>query len=504
MALAQRNGSSQRSGWWLVIGLTLTWVGLTGCEVDNWLDPSKPIRAEHTPVTMPILERLDVIERADTPIVGLSEPTSRDLIPEVAEYVLGPGDQVVVTVFELIQPNAESQLVRRIDELGFIRLPVVGQIKAAGLTTKKLEQQIINILHPNILRDPTVTVLVNEARQKTFNVIGAAGGVGTYNLLKSNFRLIDAIALSRGFPGDTEKIYVIRHVPLNDIVEKGYAYEQEVKPGEIAPPLIPEGTGAPGTDAGGDIGSEIEDIIEGLEGNAEAPVDGAGATDAGEPAASPTLEEALEPTKTGSGRWVNINGKWVQVTSTTPTPDDATTAQPSLDEDGLPPAEQLVTQRIIEIDAKALMEGDAKWNIVIRPGDIIRIPSPTTGNVFIGGEIARPGTYALPGENRLTLKQLIFSAGGFGPLAIPERVDLVRRIDKNTEATIRLNGRAIFEGVQPDIYMKPDDLVNIGTNPAATFLAVIRNGFRMSYGFGFLLDRNFGPDVFGPVNNNNN
>ena len=42
-----------------------------------------------------------------------------------------------------------------------------------------------------------------------------------------------------------------------------------------------------------------------------------------------------------------------------------------------------------------------------------------------------------------------------------------------------------------------DDLVNFGTSFWATPLAVIRGGFRMSYGFGFLLDRNFGNDVFG-------
>jgi hypothetical protein len=50
--------------------------------------------------------------------------------------------------------------------------------------------------------------------------------------------------------------------------------------------------------------------------------------------------------------------------------------------------------------------------------------------------------------------------------------------------------------------MRADDHVIIGTNFFATPLAVIRNGFRMTYGFGFLLDRNFGNDVFGapPVN----
>jgi hypothetical protein len=52
--------------------------------------------------------------------------------------------------------------------------------------------------------------------------------------------------------------------------------------------------------------------------------------------------------------------------------------------------------------------------------------------------------------------------------------------------------------------MKSDDHVIIGTNFWATPLAVIRNGFRMTYGFGFLIDRNWGNDIFGapPTNIN--
>jgi polysaccharide export outer membrane protein len=45
--------------------------------------------------------------------------------------------------------------------------------------------------------------------------------------------------------------------------------------------------------------------------------------------------------------------------------------------------------------------------------------------------------------------------------------------------------------------VRRDDVINVGTSFWATPLAVVRGGFRTSYGFGFLLDRNFGNDVFG-------
>ena len=81
---------------------------------------------------------------------------------------------------------------------------------------------------------------------------------------------------------------------------------------------------------------------------------------------------------------------------------------------------------------------------------------------------------------------------------LTEKVELTRLLDHNRQATIRLDGRAIAEHTQPDVWLKPNDMVNVGTNFWALPLAVIRNGFRASYGFGFVLDRNISNDLFGP------
>lgn len=487
----QRRVSVPRRGA-LAMALLLS-VALGGCDMgDSFLDPSVVGRWEHTPVTLPILDRLDMIEEPEEVIPGLSQPTSEDLVPEITEYVMGPGDLITVTVFELITPNVESVQTRRIDELGFIRLPVIGQIKASGLTTKQLEQSIIDILDPNILKNPTVTVIVQEGRQKTFSVLGAAGATGTYTLLKSDFRLLDAIALARGISDETDTLYVIRQVPLLDVVE-GRAYGEDVRPGEVRPPLTPSDRGRSDEPAGTiDPGQILEDLRSGTEPS------GASTPEAG--GAPSDLDRALDsgPAAPGRTRWVNVNNQWVEVEDTTSVVEPVAGG---VDTGALPPPEQMVTQRVIEIDAKELIKGVAYHNIVVRPDDIIRVPAPVRGNIYLGGEIARPGTYALPGERELTLKQAVIAAGGLGPLAIPERVDLIRRLDRSTEATVRLNLRAIFEGVQPDIYLKPNDTINVGTNFMAAPLAVFRNGFRMSYGFGFVLDRNFGSDVFGPAFN---
>ncbi len=497
-----------------------------GCEIDNFLDPSEVGRYENTPIVMPILDRLDVIDEPMIEIPGLSEVRAEDLIPEVKEYVMGPGDLLTVTVFELITPGVETVQTRRIDELGMIRLPVIGQIKASGLTTKQLEQRIIDILDPAILRNPMVTCVVQEGRQRTFHILGS-NGAGTYAIVQPNFRLLEAIALSRGLPQATQKVYVIRQVPLSDLFEHGFESEA-VTPGQAAPPMRKSGSeggaapAVPGATTGTGDGKAVDPskLIDSLTKSLEkkdkdepkdkSDVKPAPAPPTDAPKIAPQVNSAIDPGATSEGRYVNVNGKWVLVkdagaaTSGTAAvgaakkPEAAVAGTIAPAGQAVPSAEMLVTQRVIEIDAQALMRGDQKYNIIVRPGDVIRVPDLQSGNIYMTGAINRGGTYGLPPEHQLTLKQAVAAAGGLSQVAIPQRVDLIRRLGQDQEATVRLNLRAIYDGVQPDIFLKPNDTINVGTNIYASFLAVTRNAFRMSYGFGFLLDRNFGSDVFGP------
>ena len=442
-----------------------------GCESDSFFDPSILGRWERTPVVLPILDQLDVIDEPESSVMGLSEVQPQDLIPVVHEYVIGTSDLITVTIFELVAPNLESVQTRRVNELGAIRLPMIGTLEVDGHTPTELENKIVQVLEQKgILKDATVSVIVQESRQNTFSVLGeprnSGTSIGTYAIPKVDFRLMDAMAMARGASGAIKTMFVIRQVPLADQREViGVADTQEEQ--APAPPRDPA--------------QLIEELLEGVDESVQP-------SDSQVPDAPAGLEESLDAASQAGGQWVNIDGKWVRV-------DQAISTD-------LEQGQIMVTQRIIKVPYDKLLDGDMRYNIIIRPGDVIRVPPPVIGNVYIGGAISRPGTYALPGDKDLTLKQLIFAAGNVSPLAIPERVDLIRRVDNDQEAIVRLNLRSIFEGTEPDFFLKPNDTINIGTSWAATPLAVIRNGFRVSYGFGFLLDRNFGFDVFGPTQNN--
>ena len=471
---------------------------LAGCEVDGFLDPSVVGRWEQTPITVPILDRLDVIDEGSDTALRVTQVRPEDLVPDASEYVMGPGDLVTVTVFELIVPGQESQQTRRIDETGQLRLQVVGPVDAAGRTPSELENEIAEILNrKGVLRDATVSVIVQESRQNTFSVIGQPGvgstAIGTYVIPKPDFRILDAVALARGVPGRTRTLLVFRPVQLTDEVARGDRPEDTAG---STPAETPE-----------DSQQLIEDLMQGIESDEpEADADAAGGASErpDRPAPPQSLEGGLDGGGTGEGQWVWAGDRWVRAgEAASDRSADATAAgSEGITAEDADQLGRLMTQRIIEVPYERLLEGDMKYNIIIRPGDIIRVPDPTAGFVYAMGQIARPGAYTVPGERDLTLMQLIASAGGLGQLAIPERVDLVRRVDENQQAMVRLNVKAIFEGSEPDIFLKPNDLINVGTNFIATPLAITRNGFRMTYGFGFILDRNFSEDVFGDINDN--
>jgi protein involved in polysaccharide export with SLBB domain len=145
---------------------------------------------------------------------------------------------------------------------------------------------------------------------------------------------------------------------------------------------------------------------------------------------------------------------------------------------------------VIKIPLDALRSGDPRYNIIIRPGDVIFVQAAETGYFYVMGHVQKPGVYTLTGQ-QITLRQAVAAAGNLDALAIPRRAELIRRLGSNQEVIVLVNLQKIFDGDQPDIFLKKNDTLNIGTDALATFLAVTRNAYRASYGFGFVYDRNF-------------
>jgi polysaccharide export outer membrane protein len=469
-----------------------------GCEVDSFLDPSKTGYFEHTPTSMPILSRIDIIERETGYKPDTTYPTPEDLVPNELQYRLAPGDVVTVEIYELVKANETDRSVRVIDQSGVIRLPTLGDVQAAGLTVQELQEEIISRLK-DLIGDPLVTVVLEDGRSFQFTIYGAVSGTGIYSLTRPDFRVMDAMSIAGGTASTTQRLLVIREVALDESVNPSYLRDSDSN----------STSKTSDTDGTVDV-SDIDALINKLDED-PAPSPGArGAMD--DPPVDVDSDDSMPKEKSQAMLKKSASAlkskfvfdeetqEWVRSSGGSDVASKGTSSQSgtsSKDNSGSADESPFAT-RIIEIDYQALARGDSNLNIVIRPGDRIFVDTPDVGVVYVDGDVTRPGVYQLPVAGKLTLSRLIAAAGGLNPLAIPERVDLIRKIAPDRESALRINLAAIRNRAEPDIYMRQDDHVIIGTNFWAAPLAVVRNGFRMTYGFGFLLDRNFGNDVFGP------
>jgi len=485
---------------------------VVGCEVDGWMgDPSVIGRWENTPTIVPILERIDIIERDEGDYVEVTQVTPDDLIPVVREYTASPGDVLRIEIFDFLRTGEPYVIERIVDSAGRIEIPQIGRLHVHGLSADEVRDVIGDeVVRAGISRErPLTVVTITSQREQTFSVFGSISGVGRYFIPSPNYRLLEALTEAGGVSPAIRKVQIIRQVPLSD----------EVRGMSDTPAQRPDRTRDRRPTEAEPDGRSLIDLIDELAEPSPGAMRGGYADGVAyaqpeqptrpppidlvdsDPAPRPARDAPAEPAAgVGESRWVYLNGEWVRVTHRARGANGSGNGVP----DGADPlagtetGAALVTQRIIEVPTGPLLKGAAQYNVVIRPGDIINVPGPAQGVFYLGGPgINRPGVFNLPVFGRLTLKQAITAGGGLSAIGIPERVDLTRRIGDDREATIRLNLRAIFEGTQPDIFLKPDDHINVGTHFFATPMAVIRNGFRMSYGFGFLLDRNFGNDVFG-------
>lgn len=473
-------------------------------------------------------------------IPNTEEPTPDDHVARFEETRIAPGDGVNITIFELMAAGQASETQVRVGNSGYETIPGIGRIRLIGFTPRELELEIKRYLkEQDILADADVQVTLLDVRSLQYSILGSVQRPGTFVLPRPDYRLLQAIAEAGGISPLIEKVYVFRKgepgpdeagaagagapgatgqmaYHLSDVGRTGGGLpfkqpnassapeNQDVPTSSASEPPSSQGDGLPSEPT---PSSDLPGLAS--EEPTSTPASLPASMPLNEPATTGKTVDEMEilEGRTGTSQpsitWDPARGGWViegAPAGRVPESESPSGSQPA----GPPATPQGVfatsgedRTRIIEIPAKELMEGDTRYNIVIRPFDVIQIPPGAVGEYYVQGNVVRPGAYAMNGR-RPTLKEAIASAGGFGALAWPSRVDLVRRVSQDEEQIIQVNLDAIYAGEAPDLYLKPNDLVNVGSSPAAVFLAVLRNAFRFTYGFGFVYDRNFADaDSFG-------
>lgn len=142
---------------------------------------------------------------------GITEPfpmtageLARPAATSAANYVLGPEDQITIRGMD-IEEIADKPF--RVDAGGMISLPLVGRIRAAGLTLEGFERDLRERLQ-KFVRNPQFAVNVHEFKSNVVSILGAVGNPGTHHLQgpRTLLELISQVGGLRPECGSTIKI----------------------------------------------------------------------------------------------------------------------------------------------------------------------------------------------------------------------------------------------------------------------------------------------------------
>lgn len=155
------------------------------------------------------------------------------------EYKLGPGDELLVTVWGY--NDLKTEVMVRPD--GMISLPLVGEVKAEGVTVIQLTKELTNGFAYYII-NPHVSIMVKEFKKKKVFVLGEVTKPGMYKI-DDNGSLVEAISNAEGLTANAywSKISIVRttaegqqvtYADLGKVLKKGDLSQNiQLQPGDV-------------------------------------------------------------------------------------------------------------------------------------------------------------------------------------------------------------------------------------------------------------------------------
>jgi polysaccharide biosynthesis/export protein len=143
-----------------------------------------------------------------------------------APYRLDAGDKLRVVVFD--QPTLSNTYA--VDDAGNISMPLIGDVRARGLTTQDLQVSITSQLSAGFLRSPSISVQVDTYRP--FFILGEVGNPGQYPYV-AGLTARNAIAIGGGFtPRAVQDMVRVSRNYDGTIVEARVPIDHPIRPGD--------------------------------------------------------------------------------------------------------------------------------------------------------------------------------------------------------------------------------------------------------------------------------
>ena len=171
----------------------------------------------------------------DRPLAHPDEVTFQTL---ASDYKIAPMDKLSIKVFKMEDLTGDYD----VDLAGNISMPLIGQLKAANLTTEQLDGQLTSKLGDKYLEHPDVSVAIKSSTAHVVTVDGAVKEGGSFPV-GGPTSLIKAIAMAKGTTEDANNRRVAvfrtiggqRQAAAFDLtsIRRGEAPDPEIYPGDI-------------------------------------------------------------------------------------------------------------------------------------------------------------------------------------------------------------------------------------------------------------------------------
>jgi polysaccharide biosynthesis/export protein len=182
----------------------------------------------------------------------------------LGDYQIGPEDLLEISVLEAPDLNRTV----RVSDDGTISLALLGSIPAAGLSARELQADLEDRLRHTYMKDPQVSVFVQEMRSHPVSVFGAVEKPGVYQIRYAK-TLVEVLSMAQGLADDAgDTVIVMRH--SNSSADPAVAALFSVTPTLVADPpseiAVPEqgpsGLAPDETSAKESISINLKDLLD--------------------------------------------------------------------------------------------------------------------------------------------------------------------------------------------------------------------------------------------------
>ena len=191
-----------------IAGLTISRVALAAPPVlpapQTQSDPTSATPAafrQESPSNAPRAAASDRSMSADAPIPSL--------MAGEGDYILAPGDTLDLMVYREPDLGMRSKIARD----GRVQLPLLGEVKVAGMSVRDAQEHIRKLYDADYLVDPQIYLNIASYTQRKITVIGQVSRPGSYELQgNESLGILEAIGMAGGFTriADTKNVVVKR------------------------------------------------------------------------------------------------------------------------------------------------------------------------------------------------------------------------------------------------------------------------------------------------------